>query len=261
MKNRHRYNPLTRPPESCRKCRDDFFARADNTFRLLVSMVGSLPNVALFAKDADGRIVCMNAYGIELAGWRSLDDVLGYTSEELYEPDLAADYAARTREVLETGVPIVGRLCGNAADRSDALSCVSVYPVEDAKGRRIGTVTAYYRADAKHGPSRWYGPIRKAIAHLDRHLNENVTVEELAAISRYSVARFRKLFRAATQMSPSVYLQHARVNAAKTLLKTTDKLIADIAAETGFYDQPHFIRTFARITGLTPARFRRQFRE
>jgi len=260
MKNRRRYNPSVRDPSECRANGDKFLALAGKPFRLLVDMIETIPNVALYVKDADGRIVYMNDYGLELSGWNAIENVLGYTSEELYEPDLAAVYAARDLEVMTTGVPIVKRLYGNVADRSDALNCVSVFPVEDAKGRRIGTVTTYYRADRRVGANRWYGPLRRAITYLNSHLNENVTVEQLAEISGYSVSRFRKLFQSATRTPPSLYIQNARVNAAKTLLRTTDRLIADIALECGFYDQPHFIRTFAKLTGQTPGNFRRQAR-
>ena len=57
-------------------------------------------------------------------------------------------------------------------------------------------------------------------------------------------------------MSPTDYIAKVRVNAAKTLLRTTDKRIADIAAETGFFDHSHFIRTFTRHAGMTPAKYR-----
>ena len=44
----------------------------------------------------------------------------------------------------------------------------------------------------------------------------------------------------------------------RTLLETTDKLLTDIAAETGFYDHAHFVKTFKRIVGTTPSRYRKQ---
>ena len=42
------------------------------------------------------------------------------------------------------------------------------------------------------------------------------------------------------------------------LLGTTGVPIADVAARSGFYDQAAFTRTFGRITGETPAQFRRR---
>ena len=81
--------------------------------------------------------------------------------------------------------------------------------------------------------------------------------ERLAKIAHYSPAQFRRLFRELTQMSPSDYIVNVRINAAKTLLGTTDRRVSDIAAEVGFFDHAHFIRTFKRIVGTTPAKYRR----
>ena len=107
------------------------------------------------------------------------------------------------------------------------------------------------------GTANWYDPIRKAVVYLDDHYAENITVEQLASISHYSVAQFRRLFHALMQMSPSDYIATVRINAAKTFLSTTDKRIGDIAIETGFFDHSHFIRTFKNIVGTTPAKYRK----
>ena len=60
-----------------------------------------------------------------------------------------------------------------------------------------------------------------------------------------------------TQSSPYDYIMHVRINAAKTILRTTDKRVSDVAMETGFFDHAHFIRTFKGKTGLTPTQYRR----
>lgn len=252
-----RYTRITIPAAKIARWRREFFKGAGPAMKLLVETMEKLPNVACTVKNAAGRIMHTNRYNVAVSGWQSLDDMLGYTSEELYPPDQAAVYAGRDREVMETGVSIIDRIYGFVADRSTDLNCVSVRPVIATDGTRIGTLTTYYRAQRRMGAVNWYDQIRKSIVHLNDHYADNVSVEGLAALSHYSVAQFRKLFRSLTQMSPSRYISQVRVNAAKTLLTTTDKLITDIAAETGFCDHSHFIKTFRRFTGKTPNAFRR----
>ncbi len=63
-----------------------------------------------------------------------------------------------------------------------------------------------------------------------------------------------------TSQTPADYVLNVRVNAARALLETTDKLITDIAVETGFCDHSHFIKTFKRFTGHTPGAYRRTHR-
>ena len=260
MKNRCHYTKTKRSPLEIARWQREFFDRGGPSLRLLCDFLSNAPGLAIVLKDAHGRIMYANAFNAHLCGWRNVDEMLGYTSEELYPPDQAAVYGGRDREVMETGVPIVERIYGFVADRSTALNCVTVRPIEDAAGVRFGTATIYWRAERKLGVANWYDPIRKAIVYLNDHLAENVPVERLAAMSNYSPTQFRRLFRELTQMSPSEYVMRARLNAAKTLLTTTDRLVADIAQDVGFYDHAHFIHSFRRATGQTPADYRRQHR-
>lgn len=254
---RRRYTKKTIPREKVLKLRHDFMKKAGPSMQLLIDLMESAPGISLCVKNAEGRIMHTNRYNVDVSGWQSVDDMLGYTSEELYPPDQAAVYANRDREVMETGVPIVERVYGFVADRSTNLNCVTVRPVVSVDGKRIGTATVYWRAQQKMRTVNWYDPIRKAVVYLNEHYAESVTVERLAKIAHYSPAQFRRLFRELTQMSPSEYVTNVRINAAKTLLATTDRRISDIAADTGFFDHSHFIRAFSRIVGNTPAKYRR----
>ena len=51
-----------------------------------------------------------------------------------------------------------------------------------------------------------------------------------------------------------------KYTAARKLLTDTDKLISDIATETGFWDQSHFVKAFRAERGQTPSRYRRKHR-
>jgi transcriptional regulator GlxA family with amidase domain len=158
---------------------------------------------------------------------------------------------------MESGIPIIERIYGFVADRSDSLNCVTVRPVTGIDGKRIGTATIYWRAQQKMRSSSWYDPIRKAVVYLNDHLSEDVSIERLAAIANYSPAQFRRLFTRLMGQSPSAYIANIRINNAKVLLKTTDKRISDIAVEVGFFDHSHFIRTFRKLVGATPAEYRK----
>ena len=257
MNYRKRYTAKTIPGERVAAMQRKFLKSAGPAMQLLVDLMENAPNMSLCVKNSKGRIMFTNHYNARISGWRSIDDMLGYTSEELYPPDQAAVYANRDREVVETGVPIVERVYGFVADRSSNLNCVTVRPVVSVDGKRIGTATIYWRAQQKMRTVNWYDPIHKAVIFLNEHYAESISVSKLAKIAHYSPAQFRRLFHSLTQMSPSEYITSVRVNAAKTLLGTTDRRIADIAAEVGFFDHAHFIRTFKSVVGQTPAKYRK----
>ena len=50
---------------------------------------------------------------------------------------------------------------------------------------------------------------------------------------------------------------HSRIQSALQLLVNTDKSCTEIAYQVGFNDQSYFIKHFRRITGVTPAHYRR----
>ena len=257
MPERQRYTRKTVSATAVAKLQREFLRATGPAMKLIWELSDSFPDVALTVKNKDGRIVFTNRFNASISGWSSTSDLIGYTSEELYPPDQAAVYAGRDREVFESGRPTVERLYGFVADRSTDLNCVTIRPVIGLDGSRIGTATIYHRAQAKLKSFNWYDPIRKSIAFLNENYAENVSVERLARISNYSVAQFRRLFSKLMHMSPSQYVTRVRINAAKALLRTTDWRIADIAAETGFCDHSHFIKTFRAMTALTPTEFRR----
>ena len=257
MKKKQRYTRKIIAPSTVAKFQREFLSKAGPAMKLMWELSESFPDIALTVKNRDGRIVFTNHFNASISGWSSPADQIGYTSEELYPPDQAAVYAGRDREVFESGRPIVERLYGFVADRSRNLNCVTIRPVIGLDGSRIGTATIYHRAQTKMKSFNWYDPIRKSIAYLNDNYTENIPIERLAKISNYSVAQFRKLFTKLMHMSPSQYVTQVRINAAKTLLRTTDKRIADISAETGFCDHSHFIKTFRAMTGQTPNKFRR----
>ena len=257
MGKRQRYTGKTISRTAVARLQREFLREAGPSMKLMWELANSFPDIALTVKNREGRIVFTNRFNAAISGWSSPADQIGYTSEELYPPDQAAVYGGRDREVFESGKPIVERLYGFVADRSTDLNCVTVHPVVGLDGSRIGTATIYHRAQTKMKSFNWYDPIRKSVAHLNAHYADSVSIDQLARISHYSVAQFRRLFTKLMRMSPSEYVTQVRITAAKTLLKTTDRLIADIAAETGFCDHSHFIKSFRRATGLTPNEFRR----
>lgn len=256
MGKKQRYTGVTVSPSAVAKLQRGFLKLAGPSMKLMWELSDSFPDIALTVKNREGRIVFTNRFNASISGWSSPADQIGYTSDELYPPDQAAVYGGRDREVFESGKPIVERLYGFVADRSTDLNCVTVRPVVGLDGTRIGTATIYHRAQTKLKSCNWYDPIRKSIAYLNDHYAENVSVEQLAQLSHYSVAQFRKLFMKLMHLSPSQYVTQVRINAAKSLLRATDRRISDIAAETGFCDHSHFIKAFRAATGRTPNEFR-----
>jgi AraC family transcriptional regulator len=63
------------------------------------------------------------------------------------------------------------------------------------------------------------------------------------------------MFKAATGQSPSRFIGQLRLELAKSLL-TEGRSIADVAHDCGFSSESNFVRSFRRVTGLTPGQHR-----
>lgn len=89
-------------------------------------------------------------------------------------------------------------------------------------------------------------------SYIQEHLNQNLTLNKLAATVGLSVSHFSRQFKETTGLSPHQYLIHLRVQQAERLLREGKLTIAEVARRVGFADQSHLSRHFQRIFGQTP---------
>ena len=92
--------------------------------------------------------------------------------------------------------------------------------------------------------------------YLDGNFAANDTVEELAEMACMSRGHFLREFRKAYGVPPVKYRLYLRMEAAKSLLLTSNLQCKEISERLGFGDEFHFSRTFKRIVGVSPTTFR-----
>jgi len=98
--------------------------------------------------------------------------------------------------------------------------------------------------------------MRRVLDYIDAHLDQDLTLAELAGVACLSPCHFSRSFKEAIGLGPQRYTAQRRVERAKALLQHGDESLAGIASMVGFADQSHFTATFRRETGMTPGRFR-----
>ncbi|GAB2891363.1 AraC family transcriptional regulator [Paraburkholderia jirisanensis] len=98
--------------------------------------------------------------------------------------------------------------------------------------------------------------IRRTIAFIDDHLDQPVALAHLANAAGLSPTYFATRFRAATGISPRLFLVQRRLARAKVLLETTRMSMLDIALQVGFRTQSHFTTVFGRHESATPNQWR-----
>lgn len=100
--------------------------------------------------------------------------------------------------------------------------------------------------------------IDHAIAFMDNHYNEDISLQKLASICNISEQHFCRLFREKMGMRPMKYLAKKRIAMAKVFLYDTQKSIAEIGREVGYADSTYFGIVFKKYEGITPSEFRKR---
>ena len=107
-------------------------------------------------------------------------------------------------------------------------------------------------------PEKSYQYVREAIAFIERHYGENISVPQIAQQVAVNPVYLNKLFKLATGKTISEYLNYYRIEMGKELLLREDATVNAVASGLGYNDVRSFIRFFKKFTGLTPKDFRRQ---
>lgn len=99
------------------------------------------------------------------------------------------------------------------------------------------------------------------LSWMERHLDREVTVEELAARAHMSPRTFARRFQQETGTTPYRWLLGQRVLLARELLEGTDETMEAIATRAGLGSAATLRHHFAQWVGTTPQAYRRTFRD
>ncbi|HLJ02083.1 MAG TPA: AraC family transcriptional regulator [Solirubrobacteraceae bacterium] len=93
----------------------------------------------------------------------------------------------------------------------------------------------------------------------DARYAEPLGVEDLARAAGLSRAHFSREFRRAFGESPHAYLLTRRLERAASLLRATDRSVAEICFAVGLQSVGSFTTSFTRTFGVSPQRYRERF--
>ncbi len=93
-----------------------------------------------------------------------------------------------------------------------------------------------------------------------QHSAGSARIDEIASLCKVSERHFQRRFRQEVGLTPKQFARICRFRAAAidVAMSGADDW-GTVAAERGFADQPHLVREFARIFGMTPGEFKSTF--
>lgn len=97
--------------------------------------------------------------------------------------------------------------------------------------------------------------LQQVTDYITHHLEQNLTLAELAEIAQMSPSYFSNLFKQSIGLAPHQYVIQCKIERAKQLLLQGKLTIAEVAHSLGFAHQSHLSRHFKRLVGVTPKAF------
>ncbi len=101
------------------------------------------------------------------------------------------------------------------------------------------------------------GKIMPLLEYIDENYAEPITLDQAGRILNLNRDYFCRLFKKATNMTFTDYLNYVRICHTETPLTFSDKSIAEISLDAGFSSVSYFNRVFKKYKLITPSEYRR----
>jgi transcriptional regulator GlxA family with amidase domain len=150
---------------------------------------------------------------------------------------------------LNLALYIVEKYCGREA----ALYCARVLQIDIERNSQSPFIMFEGLKDHKDTV------IRDIQEFIEQHLEDKLTVDQLAVHCSMDRINFTRRFKKATQLSPADYVQRVKVEGAKRLFESTDQQINEVMYKVGYIDVKAFRQLFKKIAGMTPGDYRNKF--
>lgn len=222
-----------------------------------------------FEAGATVASVCTGALALAEAGlldgqeatshWSAIEHFRRYYPQVKLRPERIFSPAGPEHRIITSGgaaswedltLYLISRFCGP----EEAIRTAKVFVLGDRSEGQLPFA-------ARLRPRRHDDAV---IARCQAWIADNYAVENPVAAmgthSGLSERTFTRRFRAATGYTPIEYVQTLRIEEAKQILETSDVSTDEVASLVGYEDPAFFRRLFRRMTGTTPARYRRRFR-
>jgi PAS domain S-box-containing protein len=237
---------------------DNFYTQLGNPAELL-ELFNALPDILFFVKDLNSRIVGCNHNFALRTGFETASHLVGKTTWETSPKELAKGYVEIDRIVMTTDRPIYDTMELNQ-DSSGTVSwfVTTKIPLHDASGKVIGLAGLARDLKQTKRALEHFGRYERIFEYIETHIDERIPIPKLAALMNASVSKFERDFKQHFGTTPTSYLIRYRIKVACRQLIDTDKSIAQIAHDCGFYDQSAMTRFFTRQLSISPSAYRKR---
>ncbi len=121
--------------------------------------------------------------------------------------------------------------------------------LNDVMNRFISYVFDF--ADIKHADV-----LHRVIRYIRENYRKKLTLDEIADSVYWSKSYLSKVFKDEMGQTITAYISSVRIEKSKALLRNTQLPLVEVASAVGFDDQSYFTKTFRKLTGVSPGKYR-----
>ncbi|HEX3427196.1 MAG TPA: helix-turn-helix domain-containing protein [Candidatus Limnocylindrales bacterium] len=243
------YTPITTVPRG-RFTREAAWLRRLHSAGTLISSVCTGSLLLAEAGLLDGRVS---------AGHWAYADLYGSEYPNVtFDPSAILVLASESDGVITAGgvtawqdlaLHVIARLCG----AEQAVQTAKVHLLTGHQDGQLPFAAMVRREDPNDAAI-----VRAQAWIADNYASPN-PVAAMADQSGLQPRTFGRRFRSATGRRPIEYVNEIRVDEARRILESSSLAVDEVGSSVGYEDPTFFRRLFKRMTGLTPATYRRKF--
>jgi AraC family transcriptional regulator len=176
-----------------------------------------------------------------------------------FEPDWLA-HAAEVAPLLDAPAEFRGGVIGSLMRRICAeferMDDLTPLAIEGLALEAVAEASRRARDSQNRGPSRW---LQDAHDLLAEEFRTRLTLRDIASRAGVHPAHLVREYRRHYGTTIGEAIRTRRIAFASLRLSTSSESIAQVALACGFSNQSHFTAAFRRVTGFSPAAYRRRF--
>jgi YesN/AraC family two-component response regulator len=222
-------------------------------------MGGKEQAAGVYPLDKENELIALIVSGDKAGAQRVLNEILGAV---LLKSGVSFDFIKA--RVLELIVVLSRAALGGGADVEQIFGLNYQYLNEIHKFKSFDEMTIWLSKimarftdcvfeikDVKHADV-----IYKALDYIRNNYMRKISLEDVASYVYLSPSYFSKIFKDETGTNFVTFLNDYRVRVSKRLLMDDSIELVELASLVGYEDQSYFSKSFKKLTGVTPGKYR-----
>lgn len=242
------------------KLQKEFDAEID-TSKCAFELFKHLEDVAFFMKNHQYQLIRANRTFYSRLGLETELELLGKDDFELFPKPLAKKFRQDDELVMKSQKSIHGtvELFLNRQGLPDWYITNKI-PVLNRQGKSIGVMGTVQKLDQNKNFETDDPVVSQVIQSIVRDPGQKINFTSVAKHHKISHRQLDRRFKDVTGLTPQQFLNKKRIEVACQHLRQKRTPILDIALDLGYCDQSAFTAQFRNCMGMTPLKYRLEFK-